>query len=82
MKVVLAKFSMFMLWGLTLSTSLYLTAQRSVLSETELHRFIILLIVFGVLSTVFSYLYLKFLSPISTIQENVDDLIDDTDEEE
>ena len=81
MKTVLAKILMFLMWGATLFTSLYLTAQRNVLSEAELYRYIGILVVLGLLSIIISYLYLKFLSPISTIQENMDEFVDEVVEE-
>jgi len=81
MKVVAMKILMFLLWGSTLFTSVYLTAQRTVLSDAELYRFIAILMLLGFLSIIVSYLYLKFLSPISTIQENMDDFVDEMVEE-
>lgn len=81
MKIVATKILMFLLWGLTLFTSVYLTAQRSVLSDAELYHFIGILVILGFLSVIVSYLYLKFLSPISTIQENMDDFVDEIVEE-
>lgn len=81
MKIVATKILMFLLWGLTLFISVYLTAQRSVLSDAELYQFIGILVILGFLSVIVSYLYLKFLSPISTIQENMDDFVDEIVEE-
>lgn len=81
MKVLVSRFAMIILWTTTFALSLYITFYRDNLTQQELLFTFGSLVTLGILSVLLSYVYLKFLSPISSVRDNIEEYVEENSDE-
>jgi hypothetical protein len=81
MKVLVSRFVMIILWTATVVLSLYMTFYRGNLTQQEILFTFGSLVTLGILSVLFSYVYLKFLSPISSVRDNIEEYVEENSDE-
>jgi hypothetical protein len=80
MKTLISRFIMITMWLITLSLSVYITFYRNNISNQDFTLIFIILVTMGVSSVIFSYIYLKFLSPISAVRDNIEEYVENNKE--
>lgn len=82
MKTNLSRLLMMVLWLSTFSLSVYITANRPNIPESDIIYFFSALLVLAILSTVSSYIHLTILSPLSDVRSRIKEGINEEIEEE
>lgn len=73
-KSMVIRFFMLSSWIATISLSLYLTIYRQTLNIIVFRDYMLLLLVLGILSTALSLIYMKYVSPLSSALEEIEEL--------
>lgn len=61
-------------WAATIFLSMYLTIYRQTISTVTFRHYMMLLFVLGILSTILSLVYMKYISPLRSALEEIEEL--------
>lgn len=73
-KSIIIRFFMLSSWIATIFLSLYLTIYRQALNIIVFRDYMFLLLVLGISSTALSLIYMKYISPLSSALEEIEEL--------